>query len=254
MLDVYPIDSLQDVDLGLSILHDPSYVDEAKGRTFLVKWSEDSEPSEAFIVAAGTSHELERKRSKLLKALELVGDICGVRESEAAACTDCAENKRKIEELEHANARLMKKLRRAKEKCAMSNMVDHMESIIQTASTQNNAVVNTAPKVDIGLGVCLDAGVLHRIERSSKGDGTRLARSLMRAVFLPEEMVGRTLYGRPCNAHKGAPVKPAVEETRREAVLVSSLQFGLLDWHSCAAPLAATSVCSRATHLSKWAR
>ncbi|XP_064483150.1 uncharacterized protein LOC135396008 [Ornithodoros turicata] len=101
----------------------------------------------------------------------------------------------------HANARLTKKLRKAKEKCVMTNMVDQMENVIQTASSQNAAAVTAAPMLDIGLGVCMDAGVLHRIERNSKGDRTRLARALIWAVFSPEEMIGRTSYGIPCNAH-----------------------------------------------------
>lgn len=42
---------------------------------------------------------------------------------------------------------------------------------------------------------------------------------LMRAVFAPEELMGRTLYGRPCNAHKNMDVNPAVDDTRREVVL-----------------------------------
>ncbi|XP_064462480.1 uncharacterized protein LOC135373153 [Ornithodoros turicata] len=163
MLDVYPVDSLQDIELGLSISYVPAVpanVDIAKGKTFLIRCSKNAEPSEAFFVAA--------------------------------------EHNRKIEELEHANARLTKK---AKEKCVMTNMVDQMENLIQTASSQNAAAVTAAPMLDIGLGVCVDAGVLHRIERSSKGDRTRLARALIWAVFSPEEMIGRTSYGIPCNAH-----------------------------------------------------
>ncbi|XP_064463498.1 uncharacterized protein LOC135374474 [Ornithodoros turicata] len=101
----------------------------------------------------------------------------------------------------------------------MSNMVGKIEEIIAAASTQQAAAVCTATKVDIGLGVCLDAGVLHGIQRAAKGDGAKMARSLMRAVFLHEEMTGHTLYGRPYNAHKGATPKPSIDETRREAVL-----------------------------------
>lgn len=41
----------------------------------------------------------------------------------------------------------------------------------------------------------------------------------MRVIFDPEEMKGRTLYGRQCNAHKTLAVKPPIDETRREAVL-----------------------------------
>ncbi|XP_064462563.1 uncharacterized protein LOC135373262 isoform X2 [Ornithodoros turicata] len=102
----------------------------------------------------------------------------------------------------------------------MTNTVDQMENLIQTASNQSAAAVTAAPMLDIGLGVCVYAGVLHRIERSCKGDRTRLAHALIWAVFSPEEMIGQTSYGRQCNAHKDAALKPAVDETRREAVLV----------------------------------
>ncbi|XP_064472585.1 uncharacterized protein LOC135387158 isoform X2 [Ornithodoros turicata] len=161
---------------------------------------------------------LKKKRMKILRVLEVAASITGA-SGEEEACTRSEDQKRLIQQLEHQNHKLAKKLRNAKEKCEMVTMVGRMEDIIASASNQQQSPVCTATKVDIGLGVCFNAGVLHRIERGAKGDGTKLARSVMRAVFLPEEMVRRTLYGKPCNAHKGASPKPALDETRREAVL-----------------------------------
>ncbi|XP_064466853.1 uncharacterized protein LOC135377989 [Ornithodoros turicata] len=160
-LDVYPIESLVDVDVGLRILHEPESVTDIKGKKFLVNWSPEADASEAYIVAAGAPEQLEKKRTKVLKALQVVSDIhCVSREREE--CTNCVEQKRRIEELEHRNQKLAKKLRRAREKCEMVDMVGRIEEIVTTASSQqSNAAVCTATKVDIGLGVCLDAGVLH---------------------------------------------------------------------------------------------
>lgn len=220
-LDVYSVDCLLDVGVGLNLINDPGCVNDLKGRKFLIKWCAEAEPEEAYIVAAGAPEALEKKRTKVLKAFEVVTDICG--HQDEASCAECPGHKRKIEELEDKNAHLSRKLEKAKRKSEISSVVEQMENIIESA--KQASTIATASKVDIGLGVLVEAGVLHRIERAAKGDGKRLARSLMRVVFALEEMKGHTLYGIKCNAQKDVPVKPALDETRREAVLVAAIMM-----------------------------
>jgi hypothetical protein len=45
------------------------------------------------------------------------------------------------------------------------------------------------------------------------------ARNLMRIVFKDDELTGRTLFGRKFNGDKDRPVRPAIDPTKRDAIL-----------------------------------
>ncbi|XP_064479943.1 uncharacterized protein LOC135393437 [Ornithodoros turicata] len=109
-------------------------------------------------------------------------------------------------ELEEESSTLTRRLQKYKRK------IERLRNLEQAPTVG-------APRVDIGLGVVMDAGVLHRVEAGARGDGTKLARSLLRAVFHPDELVGNTLLGGKCNAHKAKPAKPALDQTLANAVI-----------------------------------
>ena len=47
----------------------------------------------------------------------------------------------------------------------------------------------------------------------------KLARNLMRALFDESELVGRSLFGKVCNANKLLPTRPAIDQKRRDAII-----------------------------------
>lgn len=74
-------------------------------------------------------------------------------------------------------------------------------------------------QVDIGDGVTVDAGTLARITADSKVSACRFARSMVRLLYTPEELAGKSLYGRKSNSHKDAAVNDALDPVRLTAIL-----------------------------------
>ncbi|XP_064463088.1 uncharacterized protein LOC135373996 [Ornithodoros turicata] len=215
-LDVYPVDRMVDVDVGLQLINDRGYLDEVRHKNFLFTWDKNAEPAEAIVVDVGSADLMEKKRSRVLKAMRLVE---GLFDSAAAACGSCDSYKRRVEDLERENERLQRKLSKAKKKCDMQNMVTQMSQVVEAATQERASAIVSSPKVDIGLGVLVDEVILHRIGSMSGNCPKRYARGLMRAVFTTEELCGGTLTGNSCNAKRELSRRPALDQTRVSAVL-----------------------------------
>ncbi|KAL1454767.1 hypothetical protein MTO96_043670, partial [Rhipicephalus appendiculatus] len=94
-------------------------------------------------------------------------------------------------------------------------MVKRLKRMLERADTEPQSVaVVIAPKVDIGDGDLVDAGTLSRLLRDAKDSGSRLARGLLKVLFAPEELEGKSIYGRKSNAHKNFATEGG---TRRQA-------------------------------------
>ncbi|KAL1424589.1 hypothetical protein MTO96_019993 [Rhipicephalus appendiculatus] len=74
-------------------------------------------------------------------------------------------------------------------------------------------------EVDIGDGVLVDEGTLSRLRRDAKDSGSRLARGLLKVLFSPEELEGKSLYGSKSNARKNLPQKEALDAKRVNDIL-----------------------------------
>ncbi|KAL1481103.1 hypothetical protein MTO96_050461 [Rhipicephalus appendiculatus] len=97
-------------------------------------------------------------------------------------------------------------------------MVKKLQKMLKRAPGDQDAVV-TSQKVDIGNGVLVDESTLERIRPDSKNSGSRFARSLMRALFTPEELTNKSLFRRKCNSHKESVTKEALDPLRVNAII-----------------------------------
>lgn len=79
--------------------------------------------------------------------------------------------------------------------------------------------------MDIGGGVFVEATTLSRLSVHHKGSPCRFARDLLRAVFTEDELRGRSLTGRKCNAQKDAVAKDPLDPVRVSAVIGECLLF-----------------------------
>ncbi|XP_077551331.1 uncharacterized protein LOC144165053 [Haemaphysalis longicornis] len=133
-------------------------------------------------------------------------------------CT-CAEKDAEIASLKEKVASLEADLVTARECLDSARMVKRLKRMLASAEAAPAPPVVAAEQVDIGNGVQVDAGTLARIKADSKGSACRFARSMVRLLFTPEELVGRSLYGRKSNSHKEAAVKDAIDPVRWNAIL-----------------------------------
>lgn len=58
-----------------------------------------------------------------------------------------------------------------------------------------------------------------RIKSSHKNEPCKFARALLRAVFMPEELENKSLFGGKSNVCKTAETKDSVDPLRRDAVI-----------------------------------
>ncbi|XP_077552638.1 uncharacterized protein LOC144167142 [Haemaphysalis longicornis] len=74
-------------------------------------------------------------------------------------------------------------------------------------------------QVDIGSGVLVEEGALEALQSNCPGSAAKFARGLLRIVFAPEELLGRSMLGKPCNVKKNCTHKEALDPTRLQAVI-----------------------------------
>lgn len=74
-------------------------------------------------------------------------------------------------------------------------------------------------QVDIGSGVLVEEGTLAALENNCPGAAAKFARGLLRIVFAPEELRGKSMLGKQCNAKKDATRKQALDPIRLQAVI-----------------------------------
>ncbi|KAH7932620.1 hypothetical protein HPB49_000096 [Dermacentor silvarum] len=101
-----------------------------------------------------------------------------------------------------------------------AKMVKRLKHMMDKAGTPAEPVgVAPAPKVDIGDGVYVEEGLLMRLRLDANNSGSRFARGLLKALFTKEKLEGRSLFGRPSNAHKGLPQKVPLDSRKINAIL-----------------------------------
>lgn len=74
-------------------------------------------------------------------------------------------------------------------------------------------------QVDIGSGVLVEEGALEALRSNCPGAAAKFARGLLRIVFAPDELRGRSMLGKPCNVKKDGTRKEALDPTRLQAVI-----------------------------------
>ncbi|KAH6921535.1 hypothetical protein HPB50_002174 [Hyalomma asiaticum] len=77
----------------------------------------------------------------------------------------------------------------------------------------------TKQAVSIGSGVLVERSGLDRLRTHCHGLLTKFARNLLRHVFSPEELQGKSLYGKGSNRHKDDPPKEGLDPARLDAVI-----------------------------------
>ncbi|CAL8111758.1 unnamed protein product [Orchesella dallaii] len=77
-------------------------------------------------------------------------------------------------------------------------------------------------RMTIADGVHVERGALSTAKLMSTGPAT-LARNLFRIVFTKEELYGKSLLGKMCNANKNTNQLPSIDSVRRDAVIMYCL-------------------------------
>ncbi|KAH7933859.1 hypothetical protein HPB49_018334 [Dermacentor silvarum] len=104
-----------------------------------------------------------------------------------------------------------------------SKMVKRLKHMLEKAAATESVSVSSR-NVDIGDGVLIEEGTLARLRKDSSNSACCFARGLIRAVFTPEELINKSLFGKKSNAHKENVPKEALDPRRVNAVLGFTLQ------------------------------
>ncbi|XP_064468453.1 uncharacterized protein LOC135379129 [Ornithodoros turicata] len=239
--DVYPIRNLVDVKTATQIARKPSSVTGFTGKVFDVKWRETEEPSPAYLVAAGEERRMEKLRSELAdqslaeshepttpsRAERVPGDNAHednpVMTLEVHQKNRCCEHKAQVKRLRKEKLRLEARLAEAEARQGAEKMVKRLDRILRNFQGNGSAPAEE----DIGNGVFVNKSVLDRLYNTFRTDACKFARNLMRSLFDTEELRNRSLYGIASNVKKGAPIKPAVDRKRLDAILnYTSSKYG----------------------------
>ncbi|XP_064475675.1 uncharacterized protein LOC135389569 [Ornithodoros turicata] len=215
MWDVYPIHALQDEELKQVLVLNG--VQENKGRLVQVAWSNGDEPAPALLVDVGTPADMERLRKKVEgkhrddQPNQVEQELLRVLKESEARKRENVTLKEKVDSLSNIHAlssemqatvqdlkRLHKKTRKLLSKEALPD-----ETVELVAKS----------------GVFISSSALSRAKSMSGGNGCRLARDLMRLLFDREELLGKSMTGTQCNAHKNTPAKAQVDPEPMGAVL-----------------------------------
>ncbi|XP_064472592.1 uncharacterized protein LOC135387190 [Ornithodoros turicata] len=220
--DVYPLSALVDPKVGLRLLTDSGAIEHMRGSVVDVYWKEGEEPSPAELLYFGKECALEKKRSRFAArtargSCEYTGDM-----SQKSTCRRCEEKETTIQELRQEVTELKQRLNTLGSTADAARMVKRLRktlSELQTSGAGMGTNIVACGKVDIGSGVLLEQTTLDRLWKVCNGSATKYARALLRCVFEPEELKGKSLYGQPSNAHKNLPTKEGLDPLRLGAVL-----------------------------------
>ncbi|KAL1471313.1 hypothetical protein MTO96_040014, partial [Rhipicephalus appendiculatus] len=84
-------------------------------------------------------------------------------------------------------------------------------------STERNVV--RPSMVDIGSGVMVEEAQVESLKRSCPGNPGKFARGLLRILVSADELKGKSLFGRKCNAKKEQEAKEGLDPVRVKAVI-----------------------------------
>ncbi|KAH9384652.1 hypothetical protein HPB48_026662 [Haemaphysalis longicornis] len=91
--------------------------------------------------------------------------------------------------------------------------------LIDAVITENAESEGFLGTVDIGGGVLIEKGYLDQLVHACASGPGKFARALLRHVFTPEELKGKTLFGGKGKAQGDTPTKPGLDPVRVKAVV-----------------------------------
>ncbi|XP_064468571.1 uncharacterized protein LOC135380290 [Ornithodoros turicata] len=102
-----------------------------------------------------------------------------------------------------------------------SKMVKRLKRLVESDMGKGqSATVVAEPQVDIGGGVLVGSHHLTYLKSRCEGNATKFARALLRVLFSPEELRGKSLFGVASNAHKNKEAKEGLDRKRVNALIV----------------------------------
>ncbi|XP_070384250.1 uncharacterized protein [Dermacentor albipictus] len=223
--DVYSVRAIVDAQLGFRLLTEEGFIDQVRGSTVSIKWTDNSAPAEAQLLDFGVHKALEKKRTQLVKAVlqrrgeQPLGQVASKRKCEGCDC----EASRKVVVLEAQVQELKKKLEAANNNLESFAMLMKANKLVRRleglADVQKATQVVQAEQVDIGNGILVEKTVLSRLRAHCGGLPTKFARNLLRHVFGDEGLRGKSLYGKGSNTNKEGPVKEGLCPLKLNAVI-----------------------------------
>ncbi|XP_077550557.1 uncharacterized protein LOC144163624 isoform X1 [Haemaphysalis longicornis] len=102
-------------------------------------------------------------------------------------------------------------------------LVKYLKAITKRVEEGNTVATPAHPKVDIGSGVLVEEGALEALHSNCPGAAAKFTRGLLRIVFAPEELWGRSMLGKPCNVEKDGTRKETLDPMRLQAVISTFL-------------------------------
>ncbi|XP_077564671.1 uncharacterized protein LOC144180159 [Haemaphysalis longicornis] len=219
--------------------------DNLRGTKVTVKWADDKEPAPAILVESGKQSTLEKKRAKLVEDAGLLDfqGANGRRPQLDDECTSCslnaaelAELRAKIANLEEENAVLRRQLEAVDNYRESYRMLKKASKLAKKLEDEPARVAAT-PMVDLGHGVLASEVVVKALRNSCAGNATKFARALLKNLFTKEELKGKSLFGKQCNARKDLLPKTALDSARVQAVI------GLDSKGACPDPVILSNLC-----------
>ncbi|XP_049511246.1 uncharacterized protein LOC125939828 [Dermacentor silvarum] len=176
-------------------------------------------------IFAGKLTVLEKKRARMAAAAGSDDSALGsdAVEPRCNCAVKLTSLEGRVSQLKKQKADLELGLAKSRDCLDASKMVKRLKHMLEKASVTESVSVSSR-KVDIGDGVLVEEGTLARLKKDSSNSACRFAMGLLRAVFTPEELINKSLFGKKSNAHKENVVKEALDPRRVNAVLGFTLQ------------------------------
>lgn len=240
--DVYPLRCLTDAVIGYRLSQHEKYIEEYRGNIVSVKWDVNEEPARATLLDVGSQKTLERKRSKLVASVGLdrpqevfetaADDSCAESQPLGVGASDAellCQLQDENEALKAENDALKLQVAELQNYRESYRLVKKLKTITKKVEELNAVVPPAHPKVDIGSGVLVEEGTLAALENNCPGAAAKFARGLLRIVFAPEELRGKSMLGKQCNAKKDATRKQALDPIRLQAVIGYTVKLYKVD-------------------------
>ncbi|XP_077561141.1 uncharacterized protein LOC144175944 [Haemaphysalis longicornis] len=225
--DVYPVRALVDPAVGIRVMTDDNALTELKGTVQDVSWKDGEQPARARILNFGKPAVLERKRAKLAaanaatSAEAMPSEQMEEKEGPCCACSSL------VTQLEEENKQLQVEVAKLKRAQDAADNVAETSKVLKRAhkvlgrieGKKPEDVVIPCPKVDIGGGVIIEQAYLDQLLHACASGPGKFARALLRHVFSPEELRGKTLFGGKGKAQGDTTTKPGLDPVRVKAVV-----------------------------------
>ncbi|KAH7951986.1 hypothetical protein HPB52_016403 [Rhipicephalus sanguineus] len=162
-----------------------------------------------------------------------IGELRGTVNTHSDEGSDSEEKLSQLEkenrDIKEENKRLKRALEETQNYRESYRMVKKLKAIIEKVENAEREVVRPV-LVDIGSGVMVEELQLDNLERGCPGNPGKFARGLLRILFTPDELKGKSLFGRKCNAKKDLEAKEALNPVRVKAVIDGKPSTPTLDY------------------------